>query len=70
MAPGAGHHMITIVPGRRGGQPCIRDLRITVKDVLEYLGSGMSRAEILADFPSLTDADIEACLAFAADNDS
>jgi uncharacterized protein (DUF433 family) len=58
---------ITIEPGKRGGKPCIRGLRITVYDVLEYLASGMSEAEILADFPDLTHDDILACLAFAAD---
>jgi len=60
---------ITIEPGKRGGKPCIRGLRITVSDVLEYLASGMSVAEILADFPDLTADDIRACLAFAADRE-
>jgi uncharacterized protein (DUF433 family) len=60
-------HLITIEPDKRSGQPCIRGLRITVKDVLEYLASGMSVEEILADFPDLTTEDIRACLAFAAD---
>jgi uncharacterized protein (DUF433 family) len=60
---------ITIEPGKRGGKPCIRGLRITVYDVLEYLASGMSEAEILADFPDLTAEDIRACLAFAADRE-
>ena len=60
---------ITIEPGKRGGKPCIRGLRITVYDVLEYLASGMSEAEILADFPDLTHDDILACLAFAADRE-
>jgi uncharacterized protein (DUF433 family) len=59
--------LITIEPDKRSGQPCIRGLRITVKDVLEYLASGMSIEEILADFPDLTSEDIRACLAFAAD---
>jgi uncharacterized protein (DUF433 family) len=59
-------HIITIEPGKRGGQPCIRGLRIAVKDVLEYLAGGMSEAEILADFPELTAEDIRACRAFAA----
>jgi uncharacterized protein (DUF433 family) len=58
---------ITIEPGKRGGKPCIRGLRITVYDVLEYLASGMSEDEILEDFPDLTRQDIRACLAFAAD---
>jgi len=61
--------IITIEPGKRGGKPCIRGLRITVYDVLEYLASGMSEAEILADFPDLTSDDIRACLAFAADRE-
>jgi len=60
---------ITIEPGKRGGKPCIRGLRITVYDVLEYLASGMSEAEILRDFPDLTADDIKACLAFAADRE-
>jgi len=60
---------ITIEPGKRGGKPCIRELRITVYDVLEYLASGMSEAEILHDFPDLTQEDIRACLAFAADRE-
>jgi len=61
--------MITIDPGKRSGKPCIRDLRITVYDVLGYLAAGMTHAEILADFPDLTEADIRACLAFAADGE-
>jgi len=60
---------ITIDPGKRGGKPCIRGLRITVYEVLEYLASGMSEAEILRDFPDLTRDDIRACLAFAADRE-
>lgn len=60
---------ITIDPERRGGKPCIRDLRITVYDVLEYLASGMSESEIVEDFPDLTVDDIRACLAFAADRE-
>ena len=61
--------LITIEPGKRGGKPCIRGLRITVYDVLEYLASGMSEAEILRDLPDLTAEDIRACLAFAADRE-
>ena len=57
---------ITLEPGKRGGKPCIRGLRITVLDVLEYLASGMTEAEILADFPDLEPEDIRATLAFAA----
>jgi uncharacterized protein (DUF433 family) len=58
---------ITIEPDKRGGKPCIRGLRISVSDVLEYLVSGMSAEEIIRDFPDLTVEDIRACLAFAAD---
>jgi uncharacterized protein (DUF433 family) len=61
--------LITIEPGKRGGKPCIRGLRITVYDVLDYLASGMTEEEILADFPDLTREDIRACLAFAADRE-
>ena len=61
--------IITIEPDKRGGKPCIRGLRITVYDVLDYLASGMSNEEILADFPDLTIEDIRACLAFAADRE-
>lgn len=62
-------HIITIEPGKRSGKPCIRGMRITVTDILEYLASGMSVAEILTDFPELTEEDIRACLAFAADRE-
>jgi uncharacterized protein (DUF433 family) len=58
--------IITVEPGKRGGQPCIRGLRITVSDVLEYLAGGMSEDD-MRDFPYLTREDIRACLAFAAD---
>jgi uncharacterized protein (DUF433 family) len=61
--------IITIEPGKRGGKPCIRGMRITVGDVLEYLASGMSVEEILSDFPDLTEEDIRACLAYAADRE-
>jgi len=57
--------LITIEPGKRSGQPCIRGLRMTVRDVLEYLAAGLSVEEILADFPDLSAEDIRACLAFA-----
>ena len=60
---------ITIQPGKRGGKPCIRGLRITVYDILEYLASGMSEKEILADFPELERDDIRAVLAFAAERE-
>ena len=56
--------IITVQPGKRSGQPCIRGLRITVKDVLEYLASGMSTDEILTDFPDLTAEDIQACIEY------
>ena len=61
--------IITIEPGKRSGKPCIRGMRITVQDVLEYLAGGMSEEEILADFPELTREDIRACLAFAANRE-
>ncbi len=61
--------IITIEPDKMGGKPCIRGLRITVYDVLDYLASGMTEAEILADFPDLTSDDILACLGFAADRE-
>jgi len=57
---------ITIEPGKRSGQPCIRGMRMTVQDVLQYLASGMSVEEVLDDFPYLTREDIQACLAYAA----
>jgi len=61
--------IITIEPGKRGGKPCIRGMRMTVYDVLEYLASGMSQQEILEDFPYLTEEDILACLSYAADRE-
>ncbi len=61
--------IITIEPGKRGGKPCIRGMRITVYDVLEYLASGMTVQEILDDFPYLTEEDIRACLSYAADRE-
>ncbi len=61
--------IITLEPGKRSGKPCIRGLRITVSDVLEYLAGGMTVPQILTDFPELTEADIRACLAFAADRE-
>lgn len=60
---------ITVEPGKCAGRPCVRGLRITVQDVLEYLASGMTEEEILADFPDLTNEDLRACLAFAADRE-
>ena len=61
--------VITVEPDKRGGQPCIRGLRITVYDVLSYLASGMSEEEIISDYPDLTHDDILACLAYAADRE-
>ncbi|MEO1211221.1 MAG: DUF433 domain-containing protein [Cyanobacteria bacterium J06638_20] len=62
--------LITIEPGKRSGKPCIRGMRITVYDILEYLAGGMTESEILEDFPELTqEEDIRACLAFAADRE-
>ncbi|HEX4950890.1 MAG TPA: DUF433 domain-containing protein [Blastocatellia bacterium] len=60
------HKIITIEPGKRGGKPCIRHMRMTVADVLGWLASGMTQVEILEDFPELTAEDIQACLQFAA----
>jgi uncharacterized protein (DUF433 family) len=61
--------VITIEPGKRGGKPCIRGMRITVYDVLSYLAAGMTWEEILDDFPYLTEQDIRACLSYAADRE-
>jgi uncharacterized protein (DUF433 family) len=61
--------IITIEEGKRGGRPCIRGMRITVSDVLGWLAAGMSHAQILADYPELTEDDIRACLAYAADRE-
>ncbi len=62
--------IITIEPGKRGGKPCIRGMRITVGDILSWLGSGMAISDIIADFPELTQEDIQAALLFAADRDN
>lgn len=62
-------NIITIDPVKRSGKPCIRNLRITVYDILEYLASGMTIEQILLDFPELTTEDIYACLSFAADRE-
>ncbi len=61
--------IITMEPGKRGGKPCIRGMRITVYDVLDYLASGMSTEDVLRDFPYLTREDVQACLAYAADRE-
>ena len=63
------HDRITIEPGKRGGKPCIRNMRITVYDVLGWLASGMTPDDIIADYPELDEDDIKACLAFAADRE-
>lgn len=60
---------ITMEPGKRGGRPCIRGMRITVYDVLSYLAAGMTVAEVLDDFPYLTEEDIQACFGFAAERE-
>lgn len=63
------HQLITIDPERRFGKPCVRDTRITVYDVLSWLATGMSHERIIEDFPQLTEEDIRACLAFAAERE-
>jgi uncharacterized protein (DUF433 family) len=63
------HDIITIEPGKRGGKPCVRGLRITVHDVLDYLAAGMTPEKIIEDFDCLTLDDIRACLAYAADRE-
>lgn len=63
------HNIITLEPGKRSGKPCIRGLRITVQDVLDWLASGMALDDILADYPELTRDDILACLAYAAERE-
>lgn len=61
--------IITVEPGKRGGKPCIRGMRITVYDVLDYLASGMAPEEILEDFPYLTKEDLQACFQYAAERE-
>jgi len=61
--------IITIEAGKRGGRPCIRKMRIAVADVLGWLAAGMTHAEIISDFPELTEEDIRACLEYAADRE-
>ena len=63
------HDLITVNPERRNDKYCVRDLRITVREVLEYLASDMSQEEILSDFPDLTEEDLKACLVFAANRE-
>ena len=60
------HTFITLEPGKRSGKPCIRGLRISVQDVLDWLASGMSSGDIVADYPELQPDDVLACLAYAA----
>jgi uncharacterized protein (DUF433 family) len=61
--------IITIEPGKRGGRPCIRGMRIAVADVLGWLAAGMSHQEIIDDYPELTEEDIRACLSYAAERE-
>lgn len=61
--------IITQEPGKRGGRPCIRSMRITVADILGWLAAGMKHEEIISDFPELTEEDIRATLAYAADRE-
>jgi uncharacterized protein (DUF433 family) len=61
--------IITIEPGKRGGRPCVRNMRIAVADVLGWLAAGMTHEQILGDYPELSDDDILACLAYAADRE-
>jgi uncharacterized protein (DUF433 family) len=63
-------HIITIEPGKRGGKPCIRGMRITVNDILGWLAAGMTIQEIIADFEELTVEDIYASLSYAADREN
>lgn len=60
-------NIITIEPGKRGGRPTIRGMRIAVADVLGWLAAGMTHEDILSDYPELTEGDIQACVAYAAD---
>ncbi len=61
--------IITIEPGKRGGRPCVRGMRIAVADVLGWLAAGMSHQQILDDYPELTEEDIRACLSYAAERE-
>ena len=70
MVPTDYKKLITIESGKRGGKPCIRNMRITVYDILNWLASGMSRENIIEDFPELTNNDITAALMFAADREA
>ena len=61
--------IISMEPGKRGGRPCVRNMRIAVADVLGWLATGQTHQQILDDFPELTEEDIRACLAYAADRE-
>ncbi len=63
------HPVITLEPGKRGARPCVRNTRISVGDVLEWLAAGQSHEQIMSDFPELSEEDIRACLAYAADRE-
>lgn len=63
------HDLITIEPGKRGGRPTVRGMRIAVADVLGWLANGMTAQQIIAEYPELTEDDIRACLAYAADRE-
>ncbi len=63
-------NIITIEPGKRGGKPCIRKMRITVGDILGWLASGMTIQEVITDFPELEENDIYAALSYAADKEN
>jgi uncharacterized protein (DUF433 family) len=65
----ASQSIITLEPGKRSGKPTMRGLRITVYDILSYLAAGMTTEDILADFPMLTEEDIQACLSYAAERE-
>jgi uncharacterized protein (DUF433 family) len=67
--PQMNYQDITVEDGKRGGRPCVRGLRIAVADVLGWLAAGLSHEQILADYPELTENDIRACLAYAADRE-
>jgi len=69
MHPMTYQDLITIESGKRGGRPCVRGMRIAVADVLGWLAAGMSEQDILKDYPELTETDIRACLAYAADRE-
>ena len=63
------HPLITLEPGQRGGRPCVRGMRIAVADVLGWLAAGMTPEQVIDEYPELTDDDIRACLAYAADRE-